>query len=92
MITNQIVRVMTRFWSNLATHAVKLSADTPVILYAEVNLGHAPVIDASVVVELTAINQVVYWSIHLSNYLFMFFCPTNFYLSISSYLSLYINT
>ena len=84
MLTNQIVRVMTRFWSNLATHAVKLSADTPVILYAEVKLGHAPVIDASVVVELTAINQVVFLSIHLSNYLFicMFFCPSNFYLSI----------
>ena len=45
-----------RLWSNLDQHAVSLAAASPVILYAEVKLGQAPVIEASVVAEVTLIN------------------------------------
>ena len=43
-----------RFWTNLdaSKHAVSLSAAAPVILYAEVMLGPAPIIDASVIAEI----------------------------------------
>jgi len=36
---------------------VDVSVKAPIILYAEVKLGHAPVVDASVVAEIHAINQ-----------------------------------
>ena len=49
-----------RFWTNLDEHAVSLSASTPVIMYAEVTVNYAPVVDASVIVELQAINQSGY--------------------------------
>jgi hypothetical protein len=45
-----------RLWTNLHQHAVTLSAASPVILYAEVKLGSAPVIEASVVAEVTVVN------------------------------------
>ena len=49
--------MMIRFWTNLESHAVEVSAATPIIIYAEVKLGHAPIVDASVTAEILAINQ-----------------------------------
>ena len=44
-------------WTNLANHAVTVSPDKPVILYAEVLLGRGGVVDASVTAEIQAIDQ-----------------------------------
>ena len=49
--------VTVRFWTNLEDHAVEVSARSPIIIFAEVKLGHAPVVEASVTAEILAINQ-----------------------------------
>ena len=46
-----------RLWTNLEHYAVEVSQHTPVILYAEVKLGAAPVVEAAVTAEILAINQ-----------------------------------
>jgi calcium-activated chloride channel regulator 4 len=50
-------RISIKLWTNLLSHAVDVSIKEPIILFAEVKLGHAPVVDASVVAEIHAINQ-----------------------------------
>ena len=52
---NQDITV--RFWTNLESHAVEVSAEHPVIIFTEIKLGQAPVVDASVTAEIVAINQ-----------------------------------
>jgi hypothetical protein len=51
-----VEQLTVRLWTNTDQHALALSAASPLILYAEVKLGQAPVIEASVVAELTVIN------------------------------------
>lgn len=46
-----------RLWTNLDSHAVTVSADKPVVIFAEVKLGQAPIVDANVIAEIQAINQ-----------------------------------
>ena len=49
--------IMVRFWTNLETHAVEVSADNPIVIYTELKLGQSPVVEASVTAEILAINQ-----------------------------------
>ena len=49
--------IVVRFWTNLETHAVEVSADNPVMIFTELKLGQAPIVEASVTAEILAINQ-----------------------------------
>ena len=46
-----------RSWTNLEHHAVEVSKDSPIILFAEIKLGQSPVVDAGVTAEILSINQ-----------------------------------
>ena len=46
-----------RFWTNLEHHAVEVSKDSPIIIFAEIKLGQSPVVDAGVTAEILSINQ-----------------------------------
>lgn len=48
-----------RIWSNLDDHAVRLTGSSPVILYAEISVGRAPVLDASVEAEIQVTCQFI---------------------------------
>ena len=50
-------RITIKLWTNLEAHAVDVTAHDPIVLYAEVKLGHAPIVGANVVAEIHAINQ-----------------------------------
>jgi len=50
-------KISVRLWTNLPSHAVVVSPSHPVVLYAEVRLGNSPVVEASVMAEIQAINQ-----------------------------------
>ncbi|XP_040572453.1 calcium-activated chloride channel regulator 1 [Lepeophtheirus salmonis] len=48
------------FFTNVDEHSFRVSPENPVQLFAEVKLNQVPVMDASVVVEIRAINQSGY--------------------------------
>ena len=40
-------RIAIKLWTNLEAHAVDVTAEDPIVLYAEVKLGHAPIVAAN---------------------------------------------
>ena len=51
-------RITIKLWTNLEAHAVDVTAHDPIVLYAEVKLGHAPIVGANVVAEIHATGQL----------------------------------
>ena len=50
-------QISIKFWTNLGTYAVDVTVKKPIIIFVEVKLGHAPVVDASVIAQFHSINQ-----------------------------------
>ena len=53
-------QISIKFWTNLGTYAVDVTVKKPIIIFVEVKLGHAPVVDASVIAQFHSINQTAH--------------------------------